>query len=86
MTAGLANSAYRKLYGLHMISIEFAYRVILHADPFQNQLFSKDSFSNTIRVSTCLNQDQAQCFVWPDLGPNCLQSLSADDTIRQRVR
>ena len=26
-----------------------------------------------------------QCFVWPSLGPNCLQRLSADDTKRQRV-
>ena len=25
-------------------------------------------------------------FVGPDLGPNCLQSLSADDTSRQRVK
>ena len=30
--------------------------------------------------------DQARCFVWPDLGPNCLQRLSADDTSRQRVK
>ena len=25
-------------------------------------------------------------FVGPDLGPNCLQRLSADDTSRQRVK
>ena len=25
-------------------------------------------------------------YIRPDLGPNCLQRLSADDTIRQRVK
>ena len=49
------------------------------ADFFQN------SFWNTIRVSNSLNPDQARHFVWPDLGPNCLQRLAADDTSRQRV-
>ena len=38
---------------------------------------SKNSFRHTISV---------QNFVGPDLdGPKCLQSLSADDTSRQRV-
>ena len=37
------------------------------------------SFDSTIRVSNSLDQDQAQNFVWPDLDPNCLQRLSADD-------
>ena len=32
-----------------------------------------------------LDPDQAQHFVGPDLGPNCLQRLSADYTNRQRV-
>ena len=41
--------------------------------------FSKKSFRNTIRVSSCLDPDQAQHFVGPDLGPNCLQRLSADE-------
>ena len=39
---------------------------------------------NTIRVSNSLDPDQTR-FVWPDLGPNCLQRLSADNTSRQRV-
>ena len=30
-----------------------------------------------------LDPDQAGHFVRPDLGPNCLQRLSADDTSRQ---
>ena len=36
-------------------------------------------FFNTIRVSNSLAPDQARHFVGPDLGPNCLQRLSADD-------
>ena len=35
---------------------------------------------NTIRMSNSLDPDQAQRFVAPDLGPTCLQRLSADDT------
>ena len=41
---------------------------------------------NTIGVSNSLDLDQAQHFVGPDLGPNCLQRLSAEDTSRQRVK
>ena len=40
--------------------------------------FKKKSFRNTIRVSNGLDQDHDQYSVGPDLGPNCLQSLSAD--------
>ena len=31
-------------------------------------------------MSNSLDPDQAQHFVGPDLDPNCLQRLSADDT------
>ena len=41
---------------------------------------------NTIRVSNSLDQDQGQHFVGPDLGPNCLQRLSADNKSGQRVK
>ena len=41
---------------------------------------------NTIRVSNSLDPDQARHFVGPDLDPNCLQRLSADDTSRQKVK
>ena len=34
------------------------------------------------RVSNSLDPDEAQHFVGPDLGPNCFQKLSADDTKR----
>ena len=33
----------------------------------------------TIRMSNSLNPDQGRHSVGPDLGPNCLQWLSADD-------
>ena len=38
-------------------------------------------------MSSILDPDQARQFVGPDLGPNCLQRLSADDTAsRQKVK
>ena len=48
-------------------------------------LFLKNSFSNTISLSNSLDPDQARQNVGPDLGPNCMPRLSADDTSRQRV-
>ena len=39
-------------------------------------------FFNTIQVSNSLDPDQAQHFDWPDLGPDCLQRLSADNKSR----
>ena len=37
-------------------------------------------------MSNSLDPVQARRFVRPDLGPNCLPRLSADDTGRQRVK
>ena len=37
-------------------------------------------------MSNSLDPDQARQFIGPDLGPNCLQRLSADDTGRQRIK
>ena len=48
---------------------------------FSTLLFSKYSFRNNIRVSNSLDSDQARHFVGPDLDPNYLQRLSADDKI-----
>ena len=48
-----------------------------------------NSLDATIRMSNSLDPDQAQHFVGPDLGPNFLQRLSADDKVTasgQRVR
>ena len=52
------------------------------ADFFQIQFFLKKLFRNTIRVSNSWDPNQTRRFVGPDLGPNCLQKLSADDTRR----
>ena len=52
------------------------------ANFFQNQLFQ---LKKTIRVSNSLDPAQARGFVRPDLDPNCLQRLSADDTSRHLV-
>ena len=41
--------------------------------------FYKKIFQEYHRVSNNLDLDQAGHFVGPDLGPNCLQKLSADD-------
>ena len=30
-----------------------------------------------------MDPDQAQCLIGPDIGPNCLQRLSADNSFRQ---
>ena len=52
----------------------------LHAGIFENfmlLLLSADFFS--ISVSNGLVPDQGRRFVGPDLGPDCLQRLSADD-------
>ena len=56
------------------------------ADFFQIQLFRKILSENTIRVSNSLDPDQARRFVGPDLGPNCLQRLSAEDTSSQKFQ
>ena len=55
---------------------------------FLKLTFSNNSFRNTIRVSNSLNLDQEQTFCCPDLGPNCLQGLSAPagNTSRQRYK
>ena len=44
---------------------------------FQNNL---GFFRSTIKVSNSLDPDQAQHLVVSDLGPTCLQMLSAPDT------
>ena len=49
-------------------------------DFFSKYFFSKISFRNTIRGSNSLYPHQVRHFVGPDLGLNCLQMLSADDT------
>ena len=47
------------------------------------KIILKKKIRNTIRVSNSLDPDQARHFVRPDLGPNCLQSLSK---VRKKYR
>ena len=49
---------------------------------FSKSVFFKNSVRNNLLVSNRLDPDQARHFVRPDLGPNCLQKLSADYTRR----
>ena len=51
-------------------------------DLFSKSTFLKTYFRNTASVSNSLDPDQARPYVGPDLVPNCLQRLSADDTSR----
>ena len=54
--------------------------LLLSSADFHSKLnFSKDYFWNTIRVSNDLDPDQDQPSMGPDLGPTCLEWLSADD-------
>ena len=67
-----------------LLLVNFACWVIFQAFCCRLLLFSKltflkNSFRNTIRVPNSLDPDQDRCYVGPDLGPNCLQPLSADD-------
>ena len=55
---------------------------LLSSDFFLKSSFSKKSFRNMIRVSNSLDPGQAWHSVRPNLGPNCLQKLSADGTRR----
>ena len=56
--------------------------LLLSADFFSKLTFSKNPFRNTSRVSNGFDPDQDRHTVGPDLGPNCLQRLSADDESR----
>ena len=60
------------------------YAVLSSSVFFQNQLFGI-FFSWMSSVSNSLDPDQARHYVGPDLHPNGLPRLSADDTRRQRV-
>ena len=55
------------------------------ADYLSKSAVSKNSFRKDIKVSDSLDPDQARHYVGPDLSPNCLQRLSADDNSRQRI-
>ena len=47
------------------------------------KIFFQEHYLYIIRVSNGLDPDQDRQNVGPDLGPNCLQRLSADDKNRR---
>ena len=57
---------------------------LLSVDLFQSQLYL--FFDNTIRVSNSLDPDQARHNVRSDLGPNCLQRLSPNDKVNNKLK
>ena len=70
----------------------FACLLILHtilssADFFSSKMnfFFQNNFLEYHQSDKQFDPDQFRRFVGPDLGPNCLQRLSADDTGRERV-
>ena len=52
------------------------------AECFSKLVLSEKIFKNTFRVSNSLDPDQDRHKVGPDLGPNYLQRLSADNKSR----
>ena len=62
---------------------KFFMPLLSSAEFFQNQIFGNilSGIPSECHLHS-LDPDQAQCFVEPDLGPNCLQRLSAEDTSR----
>ena len=64
----------------HMIFHKlFACWVIFHVLIFFSKLSSFFKKKNHIQSAKRLDQDQDRHYVGPDLNPNCLQRLSADD-------
>ena len=53
--------------------------LLLSSADFFKIIFPKNSFRTTLRVSNSLDPDQDRHCVGPDLGPNFLQRLLADD-------
>ena len=67
----------------------FAYWEILYAFClllFFSINFCKKILSGIPSESNSLDPDQAQHFVRPDLGPDCLQRLSADNPSKPKVK
>ena len=52
---------------------------------FSNPSFSENHFMNDIKNVKQFGPRSGPDIVRPDLGPNCLQRLTADDTRGQRV-
>ena len=76
MNTQFTSEVHTVLYALLSAAL-FTYLIILHAflssaDFLQGHFLEKKTFRNTIRESNSLEPYKAQCFVGPDLGPDCL--------------
>ena len=60
-------------------SLSFHWTRLVHIVQVSDSWPLWPSCFKTIQVSNSLDSDQAQHFDWPDLGPNCLQRLLADN-------
>ena len=65
-----------KMFMPFLSSTEFFFKI----------LFVSKFYRTTMRMSNILDPDQARHFVGPNLGPNCLQKLSANDPRRHIVK
>ena len=66
--------------------VMFRRLLIFFKNQFVLMLFFRFKYFRKItRVSNSLDPDYARCLIEPNLGPNCLQRLSADDTSKYRV-
>ena len=79
----MSDATTTKYFLILCILLNFAW-VKTSADFFQNHFFYK-FLSGIPSVSNSLYPDQVESFVEPDLGQNCSQRLSADETNTQRV-
>ena len=71
---------------ISVLALLFACMLFCRLLIFSKSTLSKNSFGNTIRESVKqFGSRSGPTFVGPDLGLNCLQRFSADDTSRQRV-
>ena len=65
---------------------KFLHAFLSSADVFFKINFFVKFFQRIPSMLNSLDPDQARHFVGPDLGPNCLQRITADNTCGQRVK
>ena len=73
----LRKSVFGSVFGFSNIALLLHYTFSVYCCAIFYSLNTE--FFNTIRVSNSLDPDQTRHFIRPDLGPNCLQRLSADN-------
>ena len=66
---------------MHAVTVQF-----FMTDLPQTHCYQSNPLQNPMRYTNIFQPDQAGHHVGPDLGPNFLHKLSADDIGRQRVK